>query len=117
MFVSETNELSTTLAYISTILAYISTTLAYISTILEEAIIFCFYLMFLSQTNISSAMTTTQLQSAGASISNPESDFEMSGRILTLDERAVVLGMAVLIDFDYFSHKSGHGYYYSKNIL
>jgi hypothetical protein len=26
---------------------------------------------------------------------------------MSLDERAIVLGMAILIDFDYFSHKSG----------
>lgn len=38
-----------------------------------------------------------------------------SARGLTLDQRAVMLATAVSIDFDYFSHTSGAGYYALKS--
>lgn len=37
-----------------------------------------------------------------------------SAKGLTLDQRAVMLATAVSIDFDYFSHTSGAGYYVLK---
>lgn len=40
---------------------------------------------------------------------DPNSQDAVSPHSLTLDQRAVVLGTAVSIDFDYFSRHSGNG--------
>lgn len=53
-----------------------------------------------------SELTQLPASQGGPAPSEPELEFGFGGRQLSLDERAIVLGMAILIDFDYFSHKS-----------